>query len=451
MSALARRVPPTRRRLAGDRAAPGTATLREGARVVLRSPGARRLVLVRLSGQGADGALQAGLTSLIFLSPERATTAEGIAVASAVLVLPFTLVGPWAAGVLDRFRRRSVLVVGGVVRAALAAATAGAVLLGSDALLAGVVLAYLSVNRLLLAALSAALPRVVPDVDLVPANALVPTLGSAAAFTGAGAGLAVTAGATAAGLSGPAGQVLVLALVAGGCLLAGVLARGFGRDQLGPDPTDARRARPSRPGADLAAVVRHLRERTEPAAALGLIALHRLGYGLMLVSALLLARNRLAGSALDATALLAAAVAASGVGFALAAALTPAGVRRWGSCGWVVRCCVLAATTPVLLLAAPHPVTLVAGAAVLGVAAQGVKVAVDALVQHGVDDVFRGRAFVVYDLCFNVALIASTALAALVLPDDGWSPPVLAALAVWWVGLAWGYRALTRRRAGRAA
>ncbi len=400
---------------------------------------------MRIAGQSADGALQAGLTSLVFLSPERATTAAGIAVASAVLVLPFTLVGPWAAGVLDRYRRRSVLVVGGVVRAVLAVATAAAVLVGGDVLLAVVVLAYLSVNRLLLAALSASLPRLVPAADLVPANALVPTLGSAAAFTGAGAGFAITAAAGVRGLSGPAGQVVVLALVAAGCLLAALVARGFGREELGPDLGDARRAHPSRPGADVAAVLRHLRARPEPAAALAMIALHRLGYGLMLVAALLLARNSLAGSALDATALLGGLVAASGVGFALAAALTPAGVRRWGSCGWVVRCCVLAASTPVLLLLAPHPVTLVAGAAVLGVAAQGVKVTVDALVQHGVDDVFRGRAFVLYDVCFNVALITSTALAAAVLPDDGWSPPVLVALAVWWVALAWGYRAVTRR------
>jgi hypothetical protein len=411
---------------------------------------------VRLAAQGADGALQAGLASLFFLSPERATTAGGIAVASAVLVLPFTLVGPWAAGVLDRFRRRQVLVVGGVVRAGLAAATAVAVGLGGAGagadgvgVVAGLVLAYLSVNRLLLAALSASLPRLVPPLDLVPANAVVPTLGSAAAFAGAAGALGLTAAVTGAGLGPGAAQALVLGLVAAGCLLAAGLARGFAPDQLGPDPADPQRATASRPGAGLLAALGHLRHRPRPALALVLTGLHRLAHGVVLVCALLLAR-RLGGSALEATALLGAALAASGAGYAAAAAVAPAGVRRWGSTGWVVRCCALGAAAPVLLLAAPRPVVLVVGAGVLGLAAQGMKVAVDALVQGGVDDAFRGRAFVLYDLVFNVALIASTALAALVLPDDGWSPPVLAAAAAWWLALAAGYRALAGRHPAAA-
>lgn len=403
---------------------------------------------VRVAGSSADGALQAGLASLFFLSPERATTAAGIAVASAVLVLPFTLVGPWAAGVLDRFRRRRVLVAGGVVRAVLALATAVAVAVGSEPALVALVLGYLSVNRLLLAALSAALPRVVPAVDLVAANAIVPTTGSAAAFVGGAGALALT-GALAAWtpVAASTGQAAVLVVVAVGCLASALLARGFARDELGPDLDDARRARPSRPGVDMVAALRHLRQRSDAGRALLLIGLHRLAYGVMVVAALLLARNHLATTTGGATGLLGAAVAASGVGFALAVALTSAGVRRWGSTGWVVCCCALAAAAPLALLAAPHAVTLVVGAAVLGVGAQGVKVAVDALVQAGVDDVYRGRVFVLYDLCFNAALITSTVLAALVLPDDGWSPVVLGVLALWWLALGAVYRSRSSRGA----
>ncbi len=433
---------------------PRTSTLRAGALAVAASPGARRLLGVRLLGSGADGALQAALASLFFLSPERATTAGGIAVASLVLVAPFTLVGPWAAGVLDRFSRRAVLALGSLVRALLAAATALAAGLGSDPAVVVGVLAYLSVNRLLLAALSASLPRVMERRDLVAANALVPTAGSAAALLGGAAAL----GAAAAGTTAP----VVLAVVAAGCLLAAWLARGFAPTALGPDHDDHEQVseqaqtwagdeRAARSPGGMAAALGHLRSRPAPALALATLTAHRLAYGLVLVVALLSARNLLTSTADGAAALLGAVLAATGAGAALAAAVTPTAVRAAGASAWVVTCCALGALGAAALLVAPLAGVLVGVALALGVASQGVKVATDTAVQSGVDDRYRGRVFVLYDLCFNLALIASTGLAALVLPDVGWSRPVLALAAAWWLGLAVARalagRAITRRRA----
>src|SRR6478609_10839054 len=80
----------------------------------------RRLLAVRLTTQLADGGFEVALASLFFFSPERATTAGGIALAFAVLTLPFTLVGPWAGVVLDRWSRRNTLMFGNVARAVLA-------------------------------------------------------------------------------------------------------------------------------------------------------------------------------------------------------------------------------------------------------------------------------------------------------------------------------------------
>ena len=77
----------------------------------------RRLLAVRLTTQLADGGFEVALASLFFFSPERATTAGGIALAFAVLTLPFTLVGPWAGVVLDRWSRRNTLAVGNLARA----------------------------------------------------------------------------------------------------------------------------------------------------------------------------------------------------------------------------------------------------------------------------------------------------------------------------------------------
>ena len=55
----------------------------------------------------------------------------------------------------------------------------------------------------------------------------------------------------------------------------------------------------------------------------------------------------------------------------------------------------------------------------VGVAAQGVKICVDTLVQESVDDGYRGRVFAFYDVLFNVAFVAAAAIAALVVPSDG--------------------------------
>ncbi|NAZ78363.1 MFS transporter, partial [Kineococcus sp. T13] len=193
---------------------------------LVRTARYRHLLGVRLSGQAADGVFQAGLASLFFFSPERQATPAGVALASAVLLLPFTVVGPWAGVLLDRRSRRSVLGVGNLLRAALALLTAAALLAGAGDVVVGVLaLAVLSVNRALLAGLSAALPHVVPPQRLVLANSVTPTAGTVAA----GAGAAVAVAATAAAGTGGHADVVALGVAAGGYLLSGLVALRFPR------------------------------------------------------------------------------------------------------------------------------------------------------------------------------------------------------------------------------
>jgi predicted MFS family arabinose efflux permease len=80
----------------------------------------------------------------------------------------------------------------------------------------------------------------------------------------------------------------------------------------------------------------------------------------------------------------------------------------------------------------------------LGLAAQGIKIVVDTLVQLHVDDAFRGRVFSVYDVLFNVAFVAAAAVGAVVLPTTGKSYPVLAAIAVGYAATALWYALVTR-------
>ena len=75
----------------------------------MAGPDFRRLLAVRLAGQFADGLFQAALFSAVFFNPERATSAGQAAAGFATLLLPYSVVGPFAGVFLDRWRRQRVL------------------------------------------------------------------------------------------------------------------------------------------------------------------------------------------------------------------------------------------------------------------------------------------------------------------------------------------------------
>lgn len=416
-------------------------------RVVLRSRGFRRLFSVRLVSQAGDGVQQVALASLFFFSPERQSSAGGVAAAFAVLLLPFTIVGPWVGPLLDRWSRRQVLVVANLVRAVGVLVVASLLVAQGPGLpLYVTVLFCLSLNRFLLAALAASLPHVVPRDELVMANAVSPTAGGAAAFLGGAAAFAVRPLLG----SGDAGDARLLVVAAGVFAAAGLLALRLGRGALGPDAApgqehgDARR--PARDATrDLVAGLVHVRERRGAALALAAIGAHRLAYGVSFISTILLARNRLTADAAEALALLGVVVGATGVGFVLAAWVTPVAVRRVGQAAWIAVAFTAAAVTEAVFVVTLTVPLLVAGAFVLGLAAQTAKICVDTIIQLAVDDTFRGRVFVLYDVVFNAAFVSAAALAVLVVPDDGYSRLLYAGIALWYLAAALAYRRATRR------
>lgn len=407
----------------------------------------RRLLAVRLTTQLADGGFEVALASLFFFSPERATTAGGIALAFAVLTLPFTLVGPWAGVVLDRWSRRNTLAAGNLARAVLVLAIAALVAAGQDGLvLYALVLLCVSVNRFLLSALSAGLPHVVAARSLVTANAVTPTLGTAAAL----AGSALVYGARLAGLSYAQLLLLVAAVLVGAALLTLRMAAG----QLGPDrsplgrvPATARQApraqHPLRAAAlDVTAALTHLRDRRTAAGALGVMSAHRFIFGVSTLATILLARHHLnpTGDADHGLVVLGWVVAAGAVGFVAAALVTPAWVRAADPVRVVTTALVVAAAAEATFVLAMTLGQLLAGAAVIGWAGQTVKICVDTIVQRDVADAFRGRVFSLYDVAYNAAFVAAAALSALVVPDDGYSRAVYGVLAVGYLatGVAFG-------------
>src|SRR4051812_9328519 len=158
-------------------------------RTVLRGSGFRRLYSTRLLSQGADGCFQVALGSYVFFDPSKATTAPKAAAAFAVLLLPYSLVGPFAGVLLDRWSRQRVLVNVNLIRSALVVGVAALVAIDNDGPgFFAAALVVLSVNRFVLAALSAALPHVVDLDELVMGNSVSTTSGTVFAIVGGGIG-----------------------------------------------------------------------------------------------------------------------------------------------------------------------------------------------------------------------------------------------------------------------
>ncbi len=420
-------------------------------RSVVRHRDFRRLFATRLTSQAADGAFQAALASLFFFSPERQTSAGSVASAFAVLLLPYSVVGPFAGVLLDRWRRRQVLVLANVLRSVMVLGVAALTVAGVDGLpLYVAVLACLSVNRFFLAGLSAALPHVVSRSELVMANSVSTTSGTLVAITGGGIGF---------GLkrllgegTGSDAKVIVLAAVTY-AVAAGLAAR-MDRDLLGPDldaePPETREA-VRRVVGGLTDAARHVWSHRPAGHALAAIGAHRFFYGLSTIAGILLFRSYFNDPAdVDAgLAGLAVAFAASGAGFLLAAVVTPEATRRVRKQTWITVCFGLASVTEFVYLFAISELLVWAGAFVVGVAAQGSKICVDTIVQESVDDAYRGRVFSFYDVLFNIAFVSAAALAALIVPADGYSPAVYGLLSAGYAATAAGYGLVTRRERSR--
>src|SRR5918995_344588 len=366
-------------------------------RTVLRGQGFRRLFAVRVSGQLGDGVFQVAMASYVFFSPERHATAPTAAQAFAVLLLPYSLVGPFAGVLLDRWRRRQVLLVANLVRAGLTVAVAARVADGrAGPALFATALVVLSMNRFILAGLSASVPHVVQRHELVMANAVFPTSGTVAAMTGTGIGFLMR--------EATSSDAFPAACTAGLYLVAGLLALMLHRDLLGPDDDPARpsaRVAVRRVVAGLLDGARHVHRR--PAAAWGLtvIGAHRFFYGISTVAMILLSRNYF-HSPDDADAGLA----------TLATVLAVSGAAFF-----------------------------------LGVASQGIKIVVDTLVQENVEDAYRGRVFSFYDVLFNVTFVAAALFAALTLPTSGKSYAVLAVISAGYAVTALVYSRVVSRLA----
>jgi len=393
-----------------------------------------RLLQLRMASQFGDGLFQAALAGALLFNPDRAADPMAIARAFTVLFLPYSLLGPFAGALMDRWDRRLVIVGANVGRLILIA-TIGTILAvrAGDVLLLLAALVANGLSRFVASGLSAALPHVVPREQVVTMNSVATAVGAFAAFLGANFML-LPRFLVGAGDEGASAIIFIVAIPVSIALL---LSLRFGPRVLGPD--DTKRAIH---GPAVYAVVtgwlhglRTVAQRPTVAATLSGLAAHRMVVGINSLLMLLLVHH-LASTAAGGlgTALLFFGVA--GIGAFLANVLTPSAIRRWGRYATANGALTAAAVfqLPAATLLIP---VMVVSSFLIGVAGQVVKLCADSAMQMDVDDALRGHVFAVQDAVFWVAFIVAITVSATLIPDDGHAPAfVLFGSLLYLVGLA---------------
>ncbi len=398
-----------------------------------------------MTGQFADGIFQASLAGAVLFNPERAATPADVAAGFAILLLPYSLVGPFAGVLLDRWLRRNVLLAANLIRTVQVVGLAGLLVAGvGGGWLYLAALTVLAINRFVLSALSAALPHVAEEDTLVTANALSTTSGTVAAVLGAGGALGLL---TLLGENNHGYGALSLSSAVG-YLAAAALAKRFSEDYLGPDTVEGHAPTTAWDVViGLVAGMRHIAGHPPAIGALAVLALHRAAYGITTLGTLLLYRNYFVAEGFFRSGIvgLGQVLVIGAAGALVAAAITPLMSRRIGKPHWIVALMALGGVTEVAL-GAPYDIKLLLAAGFLiGGVGQAVKICADTVVQEHVSDAYRGRVFSVSDTLFNLAFVGGLLIGARTLPEDGVALAVVFAVGASYLVTALAYSLAAKR------
>ncbi len=370
------------------------------------------LMGVQFLAQAGQGVVQGAIAKSLAFGGQKGFDVQNLPSADYLLTvvlalyLPYTVISPFIGVFIDRFPRRRVVWWGDVVTAVVVAAVAAFVLLplgagsteGDAAATAMLIVGLLAVQacvRVVLAVKSAAIPDVLSGRDLLQGNGLSQAGGALAQIFGIAFGTAV------------AGFVAPWIAVAGG---AGVLVVGaFVATQLRHaearvhETTFGREI--SKVATNIVAGVREVARR--PAAALGLSSFQMLRYqfwGLGLFVFGLYAKNLVKGGDAD----------------SLSLALSGVGGLAGGALGLVLAQKVKDKVAPVRLLLASMMllgIGTIIGGALLSVPGFALmlfigffaffvgKISADTIMQQSMPDDFRGRAFALFDIAYNLGYI----------------------------------------------
>jgi MFS family permease len=367
----------------------------------------RRLLGAQCLSQGADGVAQAVLATVLVLDPLQESTPEKILGLFALTLLPYSLFSPFLGVFVDRWNRQKLLVWTNLLRCLLMASLPlwSRALPGDSALLAGV-LGLLGLGRLFSTTKGATIPVVLHEHHLLRGNNLSSVGGTLSALTGGGLGLWLGSW-----LDADIALVGVSLVYLGAALTAGRIQTKLAHAHQHVEGLGEALARVARELLDgLVEVGRR------PAASIPLVSIFLLRTFaiVVVVGSLLMVKARFDGE--SATSGLA--LGAFGVGAFLASLSAPSLGRRWSKPALILMGFVVSATG----------ISLLGGIArlpaILGLMGAGgfggflTKVAVDAQVQEALPDIYRGRAFALYDILYNVASVVA---ALVVVVFEAWS------------------------------
>jgi MFS family permease len=374
------------------------------AKRALSSADFRFLLTGRLLSQFADGLFQAVLVSVIvFLAPDEQSTTASLAKATAILVVPYSLVGPFAGVFIDRWSRRGILRTTPLIRGAAALAIlplAG----GESLLLYAFALVVTSLNRFYLATASASLPSLVEEDDLLVANSMAAVGGTVTTFLGFGVGTQF------ADLLGERPLLISMAVLYG---LASLMASRIKTPLRAKGLREAGKLDLVTHARDLAAGLRRLRATPPALASIVSLALDQIMVGIVTALSLVVFRDLFDQGVASYGRI----VGAGGVGILVG--IVTVGVLesrmpkpRIVAVGFAVAGIVCLAMAPFVT-----GFTMLVVSFTLGLTFAYRKIPADTIVQESVPDRYRGRVFAAYDFCYGLARPVGVALAIPLIPE----------------------------------
>lgn len=345
-----------------------------------------RLIAIRWSAQLTDGLYQSALASYVLFSPERQASATAAAIAFTTVLLPYSLIGPFVGTILDKYSRRQILFFANLARTITLMIVAAAILLNATGFeLTLIVLISFGINRLILAGLSASLPRVVTREILVAANALTVTGGTIAIVLGGGIGIGLRNIFESQSGADQVDAALVL-FGALGYFISALFSLRLRKDELGPTKGEISAA--NKNWKDGFSQMRegfvYLKSNKDSGIGICAVAIQRGGLTALTLMALILERNAFHSPSNPDAGLsgFARAITIAGIGIMLGAVISPAAVRRFGRHRWMRIAMLIASFGPAIFIISQSEIAMIAMGFVSGFGGQGVKVTNDALVQE---------------------------------------------------------------------
>ncbi|MTD15305.1 MFS transporter [Nakamurella sp. YIM 132087] len=406
---------------------------------LLRLAGVRRLAGLRMLASFGDGAFLGALVGSVLFDPSQRSSPADIAAGFAVLLLPYSVVGPFAGALLDRWSRRQVLFWASVVRAGVVGVLAVLLAFGSPLwVLFAAALVVTGTGRFVGSGLSASLPHLVAQDSLVGANSLTTTLGSVSSLVGGSLALGLR------GMigGGPGPTALSCVVVLACYLTAAWVVRRFERRALGPDETDEPRQTVWAVLQGLTAGVAHAWQHRTVGLNITMVVVVRFGVGMSTLVVLLLFQHyftRASGIFRTGLAGVTEVVSVAGIGIFLGAVCTAPLVRWIGRTRYVVILLVFASLVIFLAGSQFSPPTTMLTALLLSFVYQSSKICADSVVQADSDDAHIGRVFALYDTLNNVLYVAGFAVGAALVPFNGYSMAAVVVVGCVFLASAVGY------------